>query len=78
MARDAKGRARRARSPVKAQHLQDATTAAVPLSLDTDLERIAAHEAGHIVMAAMLGMPLPFSARIAPNGGAVTRLGDEK
>ena len=74
VARDAKGRARRERSPVKAQHLQAATTAAVPLALDTDLERIAAHEAGHIVMAAALDMPLPFSARIAPSGGAVTRL----
>ena len=74
VARDAKGRARRARSQVTAEHLQDATTAAVPLSLDTDLHRIAAHEAGHIVIAAMLGMPLPFSARIAPSGGAVTRL----
>jgi len=74
IARDAKSRARRQQSPVTAQHLHEATTAEVPLSLDGDLHRVAAHEAGHIVMAAMLDMPLPFSARIAPNGGAVTRL----
>jgi len=74
IARDAKSRARRQQSPVTAQHLHEATTAAVPLSLDADLHRIAAHEAGHIVMAAALDMPLPFSARIAPTGGAVTRL----
>jgi cell division protease FtsH len=73
IARDAKGRARRTRSPVTAQHLSEAVVAAVPPTLDLDLRRIAAHEAGHIVMAAMLDMPLPFKAQISPNGGAVTR-----
>lgn len=75
IARDAKGRARRARLPMTADHLRSACAAAVPCSRDSDLRRIAAHEAGHIVVAAMLGMSLPVRAQISPSGGAVTRLG---
>lgn len=75
IARDAKGRARRARSPMTAQHLRAASAAAVPFARDSDLKRIAAHEAGHIVIAAMLDMSRPVRAHISPSGGAVTRLG---
>jgi len=75
IARDAKGRARRARLPMTADHLRSACAAAVPFSRDSDLRRIAAHEAGHIVIAAMLDMSLPVKAQISPSGGAVTRMG---
>lgn len=47
----------------------------MPFTRDSDLRRIAAHEAGHIVVAATLNMSLPVRAQISQLGGAVTRMG---
>ncbi|WP_158270870.1 AAA family ATPase [Thalassorhabdomicrobium marinisediminis] len=73
IARDAKARARRARTSVTADHLhQTVADHALPVCAK-HLRRIAAHEAGHIVAAAVLDIPLPVRARITPTGGEVLR-----
>lgn len=71
--REARGRARRAGVPLKVHLLRDAVAAAMPTAPAEKLYRIAAHEAGHIVTAAALGLPLPVRARVTPTGGEVMR-----
>lgn len=73
IARDAKRRARQRRQTLASEHLHDAVAAAVPTASSGELYRIAAHEAGHLVMAATLGLSLPVRARISHTGGEVTR-----
>ena len=73
IARDAKGLARRSRMPLSHVHIVQAADAAIPAGDPADLRRIAIHEAGHVVVAAMLGLPLPKWARISPIGGVVIR-----
>lgn len=73
IARRAKGHARRDNAPLDQAHLSQAIDAALPERSQADLIRIATHEAGHVVVAAMLGLPLPQLARVSRNGGAVLR-----
>ena len=73
IARDAKARARRLRRVVTVQDLTAAIDATAPFTTEDDLYRIAIHEAGHIVMAAALNLPLPVKATISPKGGNIIR-----
>jgi cell division protease FtsH len=73
IARDAKRRARKTREPLRVLHLKDAVDAVVPAVSHEKLYRIAAHEAGHLVMAAQLDLPLPVRARVSPTGGEIIR-----
>ncbi|WP_281981748.1 AAA family ATPase [Thalassorhabdomicrobium marinisediminis] len=73
IARDAKARARRARTSLTAEHLHQTVADHAPPFCAKHLHRIAAHEAGHIVAAAVLDLPLPVRARITPTGGDVLR-----
>ena len=74
VARDAKGRARRTKSPLSKEHVRQAVYAKVPAPNDAHLRRIAGHEAGHIVMAACLCLPLPVSATVTATDGMVQRI----
>jgi cell division protease FtsH len=73
VARDAKSRARRQRSPLTTHHLAQAIGVAVDARSPDDLYRIAVHEAGHVTIAACLGLSVPQSARVTPAGGEVLR-----
>ncbi|WP_281982691.1 AAA family ATPase [Thalassorhabdomicrobium marinisediminis] len=73
IARDAKARARRAQTSLTADHLHQTVAEHAPPICAEHLRRIAAHEAGHIVAAAVLDLPLPVRARITPTGGEVLR-----
>src|SRR6056297_2750801 len=71
--RDAATRARRSRSDLAEAHLAQAA-AAVARPLDRDLlVRTAFHEAGHLLMGHMLGLPAADTARITCKGGEVLR-----
>ena len=71
--RDAATRARRSRSDLAEAHLAQAA-AAVARPLDRDLlVRTAFHEAGHLLMGHMLGLPAADTARITAQGGEVLR-----
>ncbi|PVA05330.1 hypothetical protein [Thalassorhabdomicrobium marinisediminis] len=59
--------------PLTAGHLQQTVADHAPPVCDEHLRRIATREAGHIVAAAVLDLPLPVRARITPNGGEVLR-----
>nr|WP_281982674.1 AAA family ATPase [Thalassorhabdomicrobium marinisediminis] len=73
LARDAKARARRARTPLTAGHLHRTIADHTPPVCAKHLRRIAAHEAGHIMTAAVLHLSLPVRARVTPTGGEVLR-----
>ncbi|WP_281981889.1 AAA family ATPase [Thalassorhabdomicrobium marinisediminis] len=73
IARDAKARARRARTSLTAGHLHQTVADHAPPVCAKHPSRIAAHEAGHIMTAAVLDLPLPVRARITPTGGDVLR-----
>ncbi|MEP4929482.1 MAG: AAA family ATPase [Hyphomicrobiales bacterium] len=67
--RDARGKARRAKAPLNNTHLTAALDRIAPETRTTDLERVAVHEAGHVVVAHALGWPLPRTVRITSRGG---------
>ena len=71
VAKDALGRARRDRASVAAEHLDAAVRAVVPNDLAAAEAAVAAHEAGHLVAIAALGLPAPRLARLHPHGGYV-------
>lgn len=71
VARMAHGHARRRGRPVTLDDLWDAANEVAPGHGSSDLHAIAVHEAGHIVVAAHLGLALPGSTRITPRGGEV-------
>lgn len=73
IARDAKSIARRRHKALCRDHVFEAADGAMPAGNPADLHRIATHEAGHVVVAAMLGLPLPKLARVSPMGGVVIR-----
>lgn len=73
IARDAKSRARRAKSPLSQYHVRQAADAAAPAGDTANLKRIAGHEAGHIVIAGLLDLPLPVAAFATTAGGLVRR-----
>lgn len=71
--RDAATRARRARAPLGADHLLAAATA-VARPPDPDLLfRMAIHEAGHVLIGHLTGLPAAHGARLMPHGGEVQR-----
>jgi SpoVK/Ycf46/Vps4 family AAA+-type ATPase len=71
--REAATRARRSRSDLAEAHLAQAATA-VARPLDRDLlVRTAFHEAGHLLMGHLLGLPAADTARITSKGGEVLR-----
>jgi ATP-dependent Zn protease len=71
--REAATRARRARSDLAEAHLAQAA-AAVARPLDRDLlVRTAFHEAGHLLLGHLLGLPAADTARITSKGGEVLR-----
>ena len=71
--RDAATRARRARAHLGADHLLAAATA-VARPLDPDLVfRTAIHEAGHVLLGHLTGLPAAHGARLMPHGGEVQR-----
>lgn len=71
--REAATRARRARSDLAEAHLAQAATA-VTRPLDRDLlVRTAFHEAGHLLLGHLLGLPAADTARITAQGGEVLR-----
>lgn len=67
--------ARAARSTARAEGLTlpealtRAADAALPEVTATDRRRIALHEAGHVVVALLSGLPAPTAIRICPEGG---------
>ncbi|PVA05458.1 hypothetical protein DC363_15620 [Thalassorhabdomicrobium marinisediminis] len=65
--------ARRARTSLTAEHLHQTVADHAPPVCAKHLRRIAAHEAGHIVAAAVLDLALPVRARITPTGAEVLR-----
>jgi|TARA_B110000908_G_scaffold171486_1_gene234430 ATP-dependent Zn protease len=71
--RDAKGIARRSHKTLCHDHVLEAADEAMPAGNPAVLHRIATHEAGHVVVAAMLGLPLPKLARVSSMGGMVVR-----
>lgn len=73
LARDAKRRARQGRQALTTAHLAAAVEEAVPEISDEKLYRVAAHEAGHLVVAAMLDLPMPIRAQVSHSGGEIIR-----
>ncbi|MBM2576401.1 AAA family ATPase [Jannaschia sp. Os4] len=71
VAKDALGRARRDRVSVAVEHLDAAVRAVVPDDLAAEEAAVAAHEAGHLVAIAALGLPTSRLARLHPHGGYV-------
>ena len=67
--RDARGKARRERTPLSDHHLQAAINRVAPAGCDAALRRIAIHESGHAVVAHRLGQPLPRWVRVTAKGG---------
>lgn len=67
--RDARGKARRKQANLNDSHLSSALDRIVPEADTADLDRVAVHEAGHVVVAHALGWPLPQSVQITPRGG---------
>jgi len=67
--RDARGKARRAKVPLNNKHLTAALDRIVPQADLGNLDRVAVHEAGHVVVAHALGWPLPQTVRITSRGG---------
>jgi cell division protease FtsH len=72
--RDARTRARAARRPMLAQDVQDAADGFRPRPEPRLIRRIAVHEAGHLLVNHLYGLPSAVSARITPNGGEVLRV----
>ena len=69
--RDAKGRARAHRTPVRQRHLDSAADQIVP-RLDEETQRRAAiHEAGHVLVMVRLGWPFPKRVCLTAEGGQV-------
>ncbi|UWR27917.1 AAA family ATPase [Sulfitobacter sp. S223] len=68
--RDARGNARHSNTTLCNQHLHAAVDHVAPEGRQEDLHRIAIHEAGHAVVAHILGLPLPDMVRITARGGA--------
>jgi ATP-dependent Zn protease len=68
--RDARGQARHANTTLGNQHLKAAVDHVAPEGRQEDMHRIAIHEAGHAVVAHILGLPLPDMVRITAHGGA--------
>ncbi|MGJ8547519.1 MAG: AAA family ATPase [Sulfitobacter sp.] len=69
--RDALGHARADRTELRQAHLETAADAAVPSIDGTVLERIAVHEAGHVLAALLLPLPTPERAWVSSRGGYV-------
>jgi cell division protease FtsH len=72
--RDAKGRARADRMPVRQKHLESAADQVVPRLDDDTLRRAAIHEAGHVLVMVRLGWPLPKRVCLTAQGGQVEHL----
>ncbi len=72
LVRDALGRARSERSELKQGHLNLAADQLAPSLVNTTLlDRIAFHEAGHLLASLLLLLPTPKRAWISPRGGNV-------
>ena len=70
--RAARTRARRAKLDLTAQHVRDAADQIAPRP-DADLQRrIAIHEAGHILVGHLFGVPTPCHAEVNARTGMVT------
>jgi cell division protease FtsH len=73
MLRDARTRARAARSALAMTHVQAAADAIrQPIEREV-LWRIAVHEAGHVLVGHLVGLPAATAARVASGDGYVTR-----
>ena len=68
-ARAAKGRARRMRTPLDESHIAGALNSIAPPPSPENLIRKAWHEAGHVVVNHVVGLPPTVRVFIAPNGG---------
>ena len=68
--RDARGKARRAKTALSNAHLAAALDQVAPEGQYKDLYRVAIHEAGNAVVAHLLGLPLPAMVRVTHRGGA--------
>lgn len=77
MLRAARTRARRAKVALSAQHVMAAADQIAPRP-DADLQRrIAIHEAGHMLVGHIFGMPEPYHAQLHARTGSVTCRGFE-
>jgi ATP-dependent Zn protease len=73
LVRSAKTRARRERRALCAEHLMAAADALAPAPSPEMMRRIAYHEAGHLLVGHLYGLPLPESVEIHATGGFVRR-----
>lgn len=71
LVRSAKGIARREKSPLCQEHLQAAVNHVAPNFAPDILRRMAVHEAGHIVVSAVLKLPEATKGAITREGGYV-------
>ncbi|WCE68643.1 AAA family ATPase (plasmid) [Sulfitobacter faviae] len=71
IARDARGKARMERVAVAQRHLEAAADRIVPSVDPALLNRIALHEAGHILAALLSPLPTPTRAWVTPRGGGI-------
>ena len=71
LVRDALGRAREERVQIQQKHLIAAADHLAPPIDPALLERIAVHEAGHVIAALLMPLPKPNRAWISPLGGNV-------
>ncbi len=69
LVRDARAAARRAGDPLALSHLEDALERLHPRISGEDLRRVAAHEAGHAIAAAVTGIGIPERIAITGEGG---------
>lgn len=69
--RDALGRARADRTPVRQEYLDSAADQIAPELDENILRRAAIHEAGHVVVMIQLGWPLPKRVCLTIQGGHV-------
>lgn len=74
--RDARGKARHGGTGLTKHHLEAAIERVATACSTIDLNRIAIHEAGHAVVAHVLGLPLPEMVQVTTNGGEYIGTGD--
>ncbi|WP_298856965.1 AAA family ATPase [uncultured Sulfitobacter sp.] len=68
--RDAQGIARHENADLCNAHFEAALDKVAPKGQSEELYRVAIHEAGHAVIAHVLGLPLPAMVRVTARGGA--------
>jgi len=69
VARDALGRARAERTPLAQRHLEAAADAVAPAIDPVVMQRVAVHEAGHVLTTLLSPLPVPRAVRLTARGG---------